>query len=245
MDIYVPSNLKSFTKPLPVIVWFYGGGYIAGAKSNSKTKGLLYSGVGPIRSAASEHGNGVIFVTGNYRLGAFGWIAGEYVENNATPNAGLTDQRLVLEFVQKYISQLGGDKDNVSAWGESAGGGSIMHHLVARNEDGTARDPLFKKAVIQSPAHEWRWDRKGKLNQQYRNFSTIAGCLNGDIACLRKLPAVDLSKANNEMTCDSHKYGLFPFGPAVDGKVIKELPVYAFGKGSLPYSNFSTLPTYC
>ncbi|RVD89721.1 uncharacterized protein DFL_000716 [Arthrobotrys flagrans] len=229
LDIYVPANLTSYTEPLPVIVWFYGGAYIFGAKYNKKTQGMLYGGVGAIRSAAL-HGNGVIFVTGNYRLGALGWLAGSYMEAHGTPNAGLTDQRLLLEFVQKYIQQLNGDPGNVSAWGESAGGGSILHHLIARNDDGTLRDPLFKKVLVQSPAYEWKWDRSGKLNDEYMNFAKQVGYPDGDIKSLQSASIDKIIEVNNAMACSDHKNGLFPFGPAVDGKLIKEIPVYALGK---------------
>ncbi|KAK6515175.1 hypothetical protein TWF506_007520 [Arthrobotrys conoides] len=229
LDIYVPSNLTSYTAPLPVIVWFYGGAYIYGAKYYKNTQGLLYGGVGAIRSAAL-HGNGVIFVTGNYRLGALGWLAGSYMEAHGTPNAGLTDQRLLLEFVQNYIQQLNGDPGNVSAWGESAGGGSIMHHLVARNDDGTLRDPLFRKAIVQSPAYEWRWDRSGKLNDQYLKFATQVGYPDGNLTALQNAPIDKIMAVNNAMVCSDHKNGLFPFGPAIDGKLITDIPVHALGK---------------
>ncbi|KAK6356010.1 hypothetical protein TWF718_000383 [Orbilia javanica] len=230
LDIYVPWNLTDYKTPLPVIVWFYGGAYIAGSKLNDKTQGMLYGGVGAIRAAAL-HGKGAIFVVGNYRLGALGWLAGTYVEGHATPNAGLTDQRLLLEFVQKYIRQVGGDPDNVSAWGESAGGGSILHHLVARNEDGSLRDPLFKKAIVQSPAYEWRTARKGKLQEEYLNFTKkVLGGEDHSITALQNAPIEKIREVNEEMACNSHKSGLFPFGPAVDGKLIKQIPVYALGQ---------------
>ncbi|KAF3931173.1 Acetylcholinesterase [Dactylella cylindrospora] len=229
LDVYVPADLEKYKEPLPVIVLIYGGAYIFGSKSSSPTQGMLYSGVGPIRNAAL-HGNGVIFVVGNYRTGAFGWLAGEYMEENGTPNAGLSDQRLLLEWVQQHISKLGGDPENVSVWGESAGAGSIVHHLVSYGEDGEIRDPLFKNALIQSPAYQWMWDRSGKLNDAYYEFATLAGCHDGDIGCLRRASPEDLTNANQDLSCKYHKGGLFPFGPAIDGKVIKDLPVYALGR---------------
>ncbi|KAK6343485.1 hypothetical protein TWF730_011074 [Orbilia blumenaviensis] len=229
LDIYVPANLTSYKTPLPVVVWFYGGAYILGSKHTGKAQGMLYRGVGAIRSAAL-HGNGMIFIAGNYRLGALGWLAGSYMEKYGTPNAGLTDQRLLLEFVQKYIQQLNGDPTNVSVWGESAGGGSILHHLVARNADGTIRDPLFKKAIVQSPAYEWRWDREGKLKNEYLRFAKLVGYPDGDFESLQNAPLEKIMNASIEMACSDHRNGLFPFGPSLDGKVITEIPAYALGK---------------
>ncbi|KAK6525868.1 hypothetical protein TWF281_010912 [Arthrobotrys megalospora] len=241
LDIYVPSNLAEYKAPLPVIVWFYGGAYVAGRKYSENYNGMLYSGVGAIRSAAL-HGNGVIFVVGNYRLGALGWLAGSYIEAHGTPNAGLTDQRLLLEFVQNHIGDLNGDPDNVSAWGESAGGGSILHHLIARNGDGSVRNPLFSKVVVQSPAYEWRWDRSGKLNDQYMKFAEqVLGYRDGNITALRNAPIEKITKVNKEMACDDYKNGFFPFGPSIDGKLIKEIPVYAFGKSGNYWKNLDSV----
>ncbi|RSL48983.1 hypothetical protein CEP54_012650 [Fusarium duplospermum] len=117
LDIYASASaFEPNAKPLPVVVWFYGGAYAFGAKDQFL---LLYSGKALIE--ASNYG--AIFVTGNYRLGAFGWLAGSYIEKEGLPNAGLYDQRLLLEWVQEYIDRVKGDKNRVSARGESAGAG--------------------------------------------------------------------------------------------------------------------------
>ena len=55
------------------------------------------------------------------QLGLLGWLAGSTVEKEGVPNAGLWDQRAVLEWINKYISLFGGDPQQVSLWGESAG----------------------------------------------------------------------------------------------------------------------------
>ena len=134
LDIYVPSNvLKDDSKSkLPVIVYLFGGAYIFGGKDTVITAGKdewsLYDGQGILEATDDK----VIWVVGNYRLGAFGWLAGNTVENNGSPNAALYDQRLVFQFVQDYIDLVHGDSNKVSAWGNSAGVGSLVHHLTAR-----------------------------------------------------------------------------------------------------------------
>ena len=174
---------------------------------------------------------------GNYRLGAYGWLAGIYMERAGTPNAGFSDQRLLLQWVQDYIYLVGGDKQQVSAWGESAGAGSIVHHLVRL---GGQQDPLFSKAIVQSPAFQWQWDRNpgGTLDQVYKNFSKLVGCGDVfDIGCLRNADQHRLSKANQilyEMATPCT--GLFPIGPSVDGDLIQQLPVIAFASGTSPVS---------
>ena len=98
--------------------WIYGGGYTTGSKDYNPA-GLIERGE-----------DGVIYVSLNYRLGAFGWLAGPTFQSNGTANAGLYDQRLALEWVQQYIHLFGGDPNRVTVFGESAGGGSIMHQIT-------------------------------------------------------------------------------------------------------------------
>jgi carboxylesterase type B len=74
--------------------------------------------------------NDVIFVTINYRLGAFGFLSGPTLQSDGVANAGLLDQHLALEWVQEHISKFGGDPDQVTVIGESAGGGSILHQIT-------------------------------------------------------------------------------------------------------------------
>lgn len=231
LDIYVPKSVLD-SRPLvanvPTIVWFYGGGFVSGAKNGPGVNNPLYTGLGALNSAKSFNKD-VIFVAGNYRLGAFGWLAGSYMEKHGLPNAGLADQRLLLQWVQNHIYKVGGDKTQVSAWGESAGAGSILHHLVMN--DGK-QDPYFSKAMLQSPGFQIQWDREGTVNDTYTGFATsVPGCPSGDITCLRKLPIDDgsLTQANVEYATSYRvKTGQIPFGPAADGSVIKHLPANEF-----------------
>ena len=183
----------------------------------------LYDGQGILAAANNQ----IIWIVANYRLGAFGWLAGETMERHGAPNAALYDQRLVFEFVQKYIGQVKGDKNAVSAWGNSAGAGSIIHHLTAFN--GT-QAPLFSRAVLWSPAYQWAWDRKGTLEDTYQTFAAAAGCgkESQDLECLRKADNVTLKAANQEIVNKATSLGLFPFGPAVDGSWVKSLPAEQF-----------------
>lgn len=153
------------------------------------------------------------------------------MQNVGQPNAGLYDQALLFEWVQRYVKFVHGNKDAVSAWGESAGGGSILHHLV---REGGTKDPLFHTFAAQSPGFEWAWDNSpgGKLDTMYRNFSRLAGCeFQYNIDCLREAPLADLAKANQNLYDSVRQTGLFPVGPAVDGKWIQTLSTVAFSQG--------------
>jgi carboxylesterase type B len=138
-----------------------------------------------------------------FKLGALGWLAGSTVEKEGTPNVGLWDQRAVLEWIQKYGNLFGADTDNVSVWGESAGAGSINHHLTAF---GGSRPVLFKRAVIQSPAYDPLIDRKGQLEKKFRDFAALAGCSVKGLACLRQADFKTLKDASEKFV------GLMPGG---------------------------------
>ena len=229
LDIYVPASAFKAQQPLPVVVWFYGGAFTFGSKADFDLQQFpLYAGTGAINAANDN----LIFVAGNYRLGAFGWMAGSYMETHAKPNAGLYDQRKILEFVNEHISNVNGDASQVSAWGESAGASSILHHLIANFPSGS--NPLFSRAIIQSPAFEWQWDRSGTLDQTYKNVSTLAGCPSAEMTCLQNLDVEKLSSANQQYFQETTPCnGLFPMGPSLDGTTIKELPAVALTQGKI------------
>lgn len=115
---------------LPVLVWVHGGSYVSSAGDSPMTD--------PARLVAEER---VIVVTVTYRLGLFGYlgVAGR------PANLGLLDQREAFRWVRRNIAAFGGDPDNITGFGESAGGDAIVHLLAA---DGGER--LFHRAIVQS-----------------------------------------------------------------------------------------------
>jgi carboxylesterase type B len=133
----------------------------------------------------------------------------------------------VLEWIQKYIHLVGGDKKAVTAMGISAGAGSILHHLVF---EGGKLDPLFTRAILQSPGYNNYQDRAGQLERNYKRLEEIAGCKDKGIACLRGLSEAalkDVSKKANQ----GQKQGSFAFGPAPDGSLIRKTPGLEFDGG--------------
>lgn len=172
----------------------------------------------------------------NNQLGAYGFLAGTTMEEQGLPNAGLYDQRAVLQWIQDYIHLVGGDPTQVSAWGESAGAGSIMHQLVAF---GGTQDPLFSRAVMQSPAFEFMFDRKGGLEDVFNNFTELAGCSGQGVACLRAASAETLQSANTALN-EQGPEGTFAVGPAADGNLIRQLAVLEYASGNY-YKGVSSL----
>lgn len=149
------------------------------------------------------------------------------MEQQGLPNTGLYDQRAAFQWIQNYIHLLGGDPVQVSAWGQSAGAGSIVHHLVAF---GGTQDPLFSKAVIQSPAFALKFDRKGLIEHIFQNFTELVGCSGQGVACLRAASAETLHSANTALI-QQVPQGTFPVGPAADGTLIRQLAVLEFASG--------------
>ncbi|WP_432506069.1 carboxylesterase/lipase family protein [Kineococcus arenarius] len=136
LDVYRPADVAE-DEDLPVMVWFHGGG-------NTQGTGVIYGG-----SSLAEKTRSIV-VTINYRLGALGFLAHPAL-SEVTPggsgNYALMDQQASLEWVQDNISAFGGDADNVTIFGQSAGGGAVCNMLAAPSAEG-----LFDKAIIQSSA---------------------------------------------------------------------------------------------
>lgn len=132
LDVFAPQRVFEEAGTgygAPVMVWIYGGGYTGGTKNTGSPAGLF------MRAEQD-----LVFVAMNYRLGAFGFLAGPTLQANGTANAGLLDQRFALEWVQKNIHLFGGDPNKVTVFGESAGGGSIMHQITVNPRVPFARE---------------------------------------------------------------------------------------------------------
>ena len=134
LDIKTPKNID---KPLPVMFWIHGGGNTTGRKD-------IYD----FSKMVKDHQ--VIVVTINYRLGPLGWFTHPDIQDkqegiDKTSNFGTLDIIHALKWVNKNISNFGGDKNNVTIFGESAGGHNVLSLLVSPLAKG-----LFHKAISQS-----------------------------------------------------------------------------------------------
>ncbi|KAL0945391.1 hypothetical protein HGRIS_000885 [Hohenbuehelia grisea] len=141
LNVYTPGHLNSPSSLLPVVVWIHGGGYTVGSASGFDGNDLI-----------REAGRGAVVVIIQYRLGLLGFLSSAEVKANGSPNAGLLDQQFALQWVQSHIHRFGGDKSHVVLWGESAGAGSIVQHIVANG--GRTNPPLFKAGItVQIPVY--------------------------------------------------------------------------------------------
>lgn len=137
LNVYTPLHVLP-TNRLPVMVFVHGGGFFENSGSR-----VIY---GPEHLTAK----GVIFVTFNYRLNIQGFLCLGIKE--APGNAGMKDQVAALKWVQRNIAAFGGDPDNVTIFGESAGGASVSYHLISPMSKG-----LFHRVIAQSGSSLAAW----------------------------------------------------------------------------------------
>lgn len=210
---------------VPVLVWIHGGGFTSGSKTS------FGSARGLISRSLVDGSNGVVYVALNYRLGGFGFMSGPSFEaQGGLPNAGLHDQRFALECIQQNIHLFGGDKNQVTVFGESGGGGSIMHHLTAF---GGSVPALFKRAIAQSPAYFPY--RSGK--QQNESLSVFLGAANvSTLGEAQNLPTDTLIAANVNSIGQSLPYASSIYGPQIDGSLVQADPKLSLRRGEFDQS---------
>ncbi|EXJ69648.1 uncharacterized protein A1O5_06719 [Cladophialophora psammophila CBS 110553] len=217
LDVMVPRAIFEAAGQgpgAPVMVWIHGGGYTLGSKT-------LYSpsAAGLIKASQSQGRKGIIWVAMNYRLGAFGFLSGPTFQESGTANAGLHDQRLALEWVQQHIAKFGGNPNQVTVIGESAGGGSTMHQITAFG--GLQGKVPFQQAIVQSPG--FQMSPSVTLQEAiYSHFLAIAGI--NTLEDARNLSTEALALANYKLVGGSSPYGTFTFNPVVDGAFAPDLP---------------------
>lgn len=116
-------------------------------------------------------------------------------KNGGVSNVGLLDQRLAFEWVQQYIHLFGGDPRRVTIAGESAGGASVLHHIIADGGKGNA--PAFQQALMQSAG--WNPTANSKhLEELYGEF--IKALEIHSLQDARRLSSLDLRNANFRVT---------------------------------------------
>ncbi|KAJ7505116.1 Alpha/Beta hydrolase protein [Mycena galericulata] len=210
LSVYSPA--LNPTKPLPTIVWIHGGAYIWGSA-------IEYNGTELVLESNRE----VVVVIIQYRLGLFGFLAGQQVKDNGALNAGLLDQDFALRWVSKNIRKFGGDPDKVAIWGQSAGAGSVLQHVVANN--GRTVPQLFRAAITSSTYLPSQYRYNDTIPQTlFNNIASQAGCTETNpLDCLRTVNSTLLHDINENMILASF-FGTSPFGPVVDGSFIVQSP---------------------
>jgi len=215
LNVWVPA--KPSSAKLPVMIWIYGGGFVAGSTSEGRQDGTHLAQ------------QGVIVVSMNYRLGVFGFLVHPELAKesgrNSAGNYGLMDQLLALRWVRDNIAVFGGDPENVTIFGESAGSFSVCAQMASPLAKG-----LFQKAIGESGA---AFSRSGlsfePMSVRAEKDAKVIGEKLGvhTLAELRALPAEKILAP----FIPPQSRG-FDFGPDIDGYFLPEpVPdIFAAGK---------------
>jgi len=204
---------------LPVLVWIHGGGFFAGSSSST-----AYEGGGFAKQ-------GLVFVSLNYRLGMFGFLAhpesSKESPRGTSGNYALQDMVAALNWVKRNIAAFGGDPDNVTIWGESAGGTAVGLLMVSPDAQG-----LFHKAILSSPWNLFQ-PISHRTESWYRRVpAESVGAKLGDIAALRAKSTDELLKlaGSVEFNMEGEHTGEIHYH-IVDGVVIPDDPALLFEQG--------------
>ncbi|KAK5128406.1 hypothetical protein LTR85_003074 [Meristemomyces frigidus] len=213
----------------PVVVVFFGGAFIEGGGSFS----IPPAGY-PVLNASSE--NDFIFVYPNYRVNAFGFLPGKQIEEDfdSDLNPGLLDQQAALQWTHENIAHFGGNPNNVSIWGQSAGAGSVVAQVIANG--GHTEPPLFTKALASSPF--WPKTYKYDAPQAQWIYDTLADLTNctgpKSLQCLKTVDVQTIRTAALEISA-SHTYNLssYTWAPVIDGQFLTQPLSQATAKGDV------------
>jgi para-nitrobenzyl esterase len=211
LNVYAPATVNDSSR-LPVMFWIHGGGYSAGAGSE------------PRYTDSALPALGVVLVTINYRLGVFGFLASEGLAKEAggsAGNYGQMDMVAALRWVQANIARFGGDPNNVTIFGESAGSFAVSTLMAAPSARG-----LFHKAIGESGApfsDVLAMERLAVRGRRDQEWVEALGARS--LADLRAMPTDKLVEA-------AEKKGVGWFSPVIDGRLLTEgVPeTYAAGR---------------
>jgi len=233
LNVWTPA--KKAGEKLPVLVYFYGGGYVAGDGSENRYDG---------ESLATK---GIVAVTLNYRLGIFGFFSHPELTkespNHASGNYGLLDQNAALKWVKENIAAFGGDPDKITIAGESAGSISVCAQMAS-----PLSVCLFAGAIGQSGGMINPTMNAIPMADNEKQGTAFAGKVSAaSLAELRAIPA-------DTLLDEAAKPGAYATKAVVDGYFLTQLPseVFAAGKQSkvpllagwtsaeIPYQSFMT-----
>jgi para-nitrobenzyl esterase len=236
LNVWAPDG--ALADPKPVMVWIHGGGYFSGS-----TAQRYYDGRHLV-----ENGD-VVVVTVNYRLGVFGFVdlstldrgewgergqrdetrrgRGSSFEQSFDSNVGLRDQIFALEWVRDNIRAFGGDPDNVTLFGESAGGACVIALMASPLTEG-----LFHRVIAQSAPVTSVYGPQRARSVAERLLS-IVGIDPEHAQRLRYMLPADLVDAGSELIhqVSSEVPGTLALAPVVDGDVLPDYPLTLFREG--------------
>lgn len=220
-----PTAAGETTALLPVAIYVHGGAFNRGSASMHNTASMMGWSAAPF-----------VAVSFNYRIGALGFLPSALSAKEGILNLGLKDQILMFEWVQENIKQFGGDPNNVTLIGLSAGAHSIGHHLL---DYGEGKKPLFHRAVMESGAPTSRAVRNYDApihEEQFQAFLAEAGCPKDlpeaeVLPFLRGVSTEVIAKAQEKVFYGYNPSLRWAFQPVIDGEIIRRRPIDAWRQG--------------
>ncbi len=203
LTVWAPKPQPASRLACPVVVWVHGGAFSSGAGSLP-----WYSG----ERFAANHG--IVAVSINYRLGALGFLC---LSGLSDGNLGLRDQVAALRWVRDNIRGFGGDPENVTVVGQSAGAGSIAALMTMPSASG-----LFRRAILQSTPFGRIARTRADAERVGRRFLEVCGVAVGEVSSLKTLPVETFLRAQSELARLEKKFAdaAAPFGLTMDGTTI-------------------------
>lgn len=221
------------SKKLPVLVWIHGGAFNGGSYKSFDAASFAASSEVPI-----------VVVNFHYRVNSLGFLPSALFENEELLNLGLRDQHLFLQFVQKHISSFGGDPNQVTIGGRSAGAHSVgIHYFHNYGED--ADKPLFARAIHQSGSVTARAFPNATYplyEKQMNQYMEYLGCPRDDneaaLACLRSVNIGDIRDITTQIYDEYDPFITWPFQPTQGSPLLEK-----FGSQSGYDGTFFRIPT--
>ena len=205
LNIWAPVS----EQPQPVMVWLPGGAYAIGGAADP-----IYDGAFLARQT------GCVIVTVTYRLNVFGYLDLSMFDPAFEKNLGLLDQIAALQWVRQNIAAFGGDPENVTIFGESAGGSAVLTLLCC-----PAAQALFHKAIAQSPAVEATYtaDEQSEVSAKYIEY---AGLAPEQVRDILQMSYTDLLAAGRRLSqyCDRRWPGHCTYRTVVDDIMLPGVP---------------------
>mmetsp|Transcript_126485 Transcript_126485/g.188742 ORF Transcript_126485/g.188742 Transcript_126485/m.188742 type:complete len:548 (+) Transcript_126485:38-1681(+) len=222
VDVYTPRGATP-TSNLPVLFFIHGGNFIQGG-----TGTIIYN------ADFIANNTNVVVVNVQYRLGALGF----FYNGDVSGNFGILDQTMALQWVKNNIAAFGGNPNQVTIWGQSAGGNSVMCHMISPASQG-----LMNAVAMDSNPITLYLNSEKLANELSSRFASILGCDVSDLTCLRNqnTSAIVAAQAQAIKIYPLHPLNAFmPWQPMVDGQLIPMQPMSAISSGNYNHVPFIT-----
>ena len=214
------TNAKTTKDKKPVLVWIFGGAFQWGYSAEMEFDGERLAR------------RGIVVVTMNYRLNVFGFLSHPDLcdtQPDAPANFGNLDQQAALKWVKRNIENFGGDPENITLAGQSAGGGSVLTQLTCMDNEGLFQKAIIESGLIRSPYHDDTvvkpLEPMEKARENGKRFFDYLG-----VKTLEEARELDALYIRDRYAQYRKEYSFML--PVIDGKLIKTNPLDSYMKGT-------------